>query len=97
VTLAWVQVSPERYQTTGSFAPCLCGGTSIEKAIAVTRPPAGTCPGGRGAGHLSENEKIQQYDDWDRNADQPEQYTFHATFPLAVPQEAALWEGNGPR
>jgi len=39
--LAWVQVSPERYQTTGSFVPCLCGGTSIEKAIAVSRglPP----------------------------------------------------------
>ena len=27
VTLAWVQVRPERYQTTGSLAPPACGGT----------------------------------------------------------------------
>src|SRR5690606_12780216 len=35
VTLACVQVSPERYQTTGSFAPSACGGTNTEKTMSV--------------------------------------------------------------
>src|SRR6185437_820699 len=35
VTLAWVQVSPDRYHTTGSLAPSACGGTNTEKVIAV--------------------------------------------------------------
>src|SRR5258708_30660032 len=35
VTLAWVQVRPDKYQTTGSFAPSWCGGTKTEKVMLV--------------------------------------------------------------
>src|SRR4028119_2200028 len=36
VTLAWVQVRPERYQTTGQGAPSsACGGTKTEKVMSV--------------------------------------------------------------
>ena len=35
VTLAWVQVRPDRYQTTGSFAPSAWGGTNTENVISV--------------------------------------------------------------
>src|SRR5438270_9429714 len=36
VTFAWVQVRPDRYQTTGSFAPSsACGGRKIEKVMSV--------------------------------------------------------------
>jgi hypothetical protein len=35
VTLAWVQVRPERYHSTGSFAPSAWLGTKTEKVIGV--------------------------------------------------------------
>ena len=36
MTLAWVQVRPDKYQTTGSFAPfSACGGRKIEKIMSV--------------------------------------------------------------
>ena len=35
VTLAWVQVRPDRYQTTGSFAAARLRGRKIENAISV--------------------------------------------------------------
>ena len=35
VTLAWVQVSPDRYQTTGYFVSLRRGGTNTENVVAV--------------------------------------------------------------
>src|SRR3954453_22611704 len=36
VTFAWVQVSPDRYQRTGSFAPLsACGGRKMERVMSV--------------------------------------------------------------
>ena len=35
ITLAWVQVRPERYHSTGSFAPAACSGTKTAKVISV--------------------------------------------------------------
>src|SRR5260221_2601555 len=36
VTLAWAQVSPDKYQTTGSFPPrSACGGRKIDQVMSV--------------------------------------------------------------
>src|SRR3546814_5679471 len=35
VTLAWVQVSPDRYQSTGNRAPSSCAGTNTAKVMSV--------------------------------------------------------------
>ncbi|KQM87273.1 hypothetical protein ASE67_05975 [Sphingomonas sp. Leaf23] len=35
VTLAWVQVRPERYQSTGARCPSFSGGTNTENVMVV--------------------------------------------------------------
>jgi len=35
VTLAWVQVSPDRYHSTGNFAPASWSGTNAENTMSV--------------------------------------------------------------